>query len=265
VGNVLINPLVDRAGKLERVLAQVATDEPDSVHQLRVTGRRLNLVLWILDRSPAGGRDPGPQITMLRDEVRWLTSVAARARDLEVIAAQLDESTAKVALAERADEVARLLVVLKNSPADRLPGRLHDFAAGLKTREVDKAATKTVQRVVVRCDRELRRSLGALEDTPPSDAALHAVRKTMRRARYVAEIAAPALGNDVAAYSVALADCQENLGTHQDASVALAWLHGRRADLDIDPLLVQRLTRAQQRARGQFAVTKVPSLPRLSH
>jgi CHAD domain-containing protein len=54
----------------------------------------------------------------------------------------------------------------------------------------------------------------------PSDSALHGVRIKAKRARYAAELVAPAAGKQVRRFIERAKDLQDLLGDHQDAVVA---------------------------------------------
>jgi CHAD domain-containing protein len=76
-----------------------------------------------------------------------------------------------------------------------------------------------LERLWQRDFRRLRRAARALGDEP-SDEALHALRIRGKRARYAAELAAPALGKPTSRYLRESKRFQDVLGEHQDAVVA---------------------------------------------
>lgn len=256
VRQALVEPLLDRTQTLAEVLEQVRTDEPDSVHQLRVNGRRINVALWALGRATSKGAVAG-----LRDDVRWLTTIAARVRDLEVIAAQLEGEFAALATTERVRELLPLLEVLGDPRSRTLPQRLAKVAAEFPAKQLDRPAKKSSRKALNSADARMRAALDPLGQSHPPDQALHAVRKSMRRARYVAEMSAPVLGDLVADYAKALAQMQGTLGSHQDASVALAWLRSHRAELPPTDPVVERLIAVQSEARAAFNLEAVPARP----
>lgn len=253
----LVDPLLEKAQILATVLEQVRTDEPDAVHQLRVNGRRINVGLWVLGRATSRAA-----VLDLRDDVRWLTTIAGRVRDLEVIASQLEGEFAAVATAERLRELLPLLEVLADQRSRALPLNLRKALSEFPARQVSRSATKASRTSLRRADERMRTALDQFGGPDPPDQALHAIRKTMRRARYVAEVAAPALGDDATAYAKALAGVQETLGRHQDASVALSWLHAHRAALPPADGMVERLIAVQSEARAAFDPSEVPGRPR---
>ena len=78
-GDVVSAYVGAQAGRLKALDAAVRRDEPDAVHQMRVTTRRLRAVLqafpMVWPAATAG----------LRDELRWLGRVLGDARDAEVL------------------------------------------------------------------------------------------------------------------------------------------------------------------------------------
>ena len=63
----------------------------------------------------------------------------------------------------------------------------------------------------------------------PLDAALHELRKRVKRARYAAELVDPLVHGDASDFATKLADLQDVLGKLQDSVVADHWLRSRVA------------------------------------
>ena len=63
----------------------------------------------------------------------------------------------------------------------------------------------------------------------PQDAALHELRKRVKRARYAAELVDPLVHGDASDFAIKLADLQDVLGKLQDSVVADHWLRSRVA------------------------------------
>jgi CHAD domain-containing protein len=61
----------------------------------------------------------------------------------------------------------------------------------------------------------------------PQDAALHELRKRVKRARYAAELVDPLVHGDASDFALELADLQDVLGKLQDSVVADHWLRSR--------------------------------------
>jgi CHAD domain-containing protein len=84
--------------------------------------------------------------------------------------------------------------------------------------------------------KHLRNAVDDLPDPAP-DAALHAVRIRAKRARYAAEVVAPAFGKPARNFAKAVTEVQDVLGEHQDSVVAAAWLRANALTLG-DPRAV---------------------------
>jgi CHAD domain-containing protein len=69
----------------------------------------------------------------------------------------------------------------------------------------------------------VRRAVEQLGDTP-SDDALHRVRVRAKQCRYAAEACEPAFRKPARRLARAMAQLQNGLGEHQDATVAIDWL-----------------------------------------
>ncbi len=79
-GDVVSAYVGAQASRLKALDAAVRRDEPDAVHQMRVTTRRLRAVLQAFPMVW-----PEPATAGLRDELRWLGRVLGDARDAEVL------------------------------------------------------------------------------------------------------------------------------------------------------------------------------------
>ena len=83
-GEVVLGYLDEQAAKLGVLDLAVRRDKPDSVHQMRVTVRRLRSTLQSFT-----GILSGPETEHLQAELKWLGGVLGDARDNEVLADQL--------------------------------------------------------------------------------------------------------------------------------------------------------------------------------
>lgn len=215
---------------------------PDSVHQLRVSARRLRSGLQVfrplIDRTWADE---------LRAELAWAAGNLGDARDTEVLLDRLDDHSAlldeedarrvravvdpylreRLAVAEAAAleqmstpryyDLLRALVaavhdppltdVARESCADVLPTRM---------RHAWKRLAKDVRRLSVE---------GPAEEW-------HETRIAAKRARYAAEALAPIFGSKVHHVAQNLAEVTDILGTHQDAHVAQNMLREIAASAD---------------------------------
>ena len=213
---------------------------PDSVHQARVTCRRLRAALGtfspLLDRSVAGP---------VRVELQWAARVLSDARDAEVVHLRLsglvDEPDVSVvgpvrlrmerlfrARTESADaEVAETIASPRYSDLLAALGRLVDDppwtpAADL---EVDEAVPPLVRRDYSRLERRLVRA-GAITASVAHDVAVHDGRKAAKRLRYACEAVEPAWGDDATRVVEATTRITKALGERQDTVVSRRVLRG---------------------------------------
>lgn len=215
---------------------------PDSVHQMRVSARRLRSVLAsfapLFEREWADG---------LRGDLKWLASELGAIRDAEVLHDRLvkhaehlpepfaepAQSTLDRVLTRRADgALAGALAALRSDRHQFVIEDLVDAAnsprfTDLAYRTCDQALPPAMQRSW----RILDKSIRGLDLAGPS-AKWHAARIKAKRARYTAEALAPVFGKRAQRLARSLAEVTEVLGSHQDAHVAQEFLRENCTDLD---------------------------------
>lgn len=217
----------------------VRTDEPDAVHRMRVTVRRLRSAL----RSHRGlFTDAGTaRIAELNEELRWLGTVLGEARDQEVLGALLTDAIARLGPEECPGPVAERVaawaaagyrrswtaaVGVLDGPRyfalldelERLTDRppLRGRAGGAKaTRAFDECLRRERKRVRGRLAAAL-----ACSAADQRDIALHEARKAAKRARYAGEGAQATLGRPARRFARRMKEVQELLGVRQDALLA---------------------------------------------
>lgn len=234
-GEVVLAYLREQAAKLKSLDTAVRRDEPDAVHQMRVTARRLRStfqsfsMIW-----------PSSATGHLAGELKWLGRVLGDARDAEVLSeyfrAGLAGTPAELVLGpvqaritvhfapdaaasrsavletldsrryfEMLDELDRLAGEPPSAPAARAPSR--------------KVLPDAVARTYRRTRRRMRRAKRAPAG-PQRDVALHEARKAAKRARYAAEAVAPVFGKRARRFRKRMKSVQSVLGDHQDAVTA---------------------------------------------
>lgn len=271
-GEVLLGYLRRQVAELQQQAPRVRDDQPDSVHQMRMSARRLRAVL----RSAKSILGPGKAVdegspnfsrSELRAELKWLSGVLGMARDPEVIrdrltalmaeqpgalvvgaAAERIKQALGTAAREARDEV---LEVLGSDRYRRLIKALDSLAdtplpGGKARRKARKGLAKLVKKDV----RRLRRKAAALEQPKSEDAesdagpgsnpepdsrdvAFHDVRKAAKRVRYIAEAASLAKAKSADRVEEAAHIIHKILGQHQDSVVAREQL--RRLGLNSGP------------------------------
>jgi CHAD domain-containing protein len=236
-GDLVLAYVSAQAGRLKALDAAVRRDEPDSVHQMRVTTRRLRAALQafpaVLPKEATAG---------LRDELQWLGRVLGDARDAEVLERHFQAALAelptelvvgpaksRVTLHFAPEQAAARKAVLRALDSRRyfrlLDGldRLVDdppqtAAATAPADEVlPQAVTRAYHRTKRRMHRARRAPAGAARDT-----ALHEARKAAKRARYAADAVEPAFGGNARRFARRMKAVQSVLGDHQDAVTARA-------------------------------------------
>lgn len=202
-------------------------EDARDVHRTRVSARRLRSVLGAY---AAVIPDPGG----LRHELRWLGSVAAGLRQLDVLAAAFDDDP------ELLEEIARQRAA-ELDPARSQLGSVRTSHVLTALEELvdedgwsEQPAEPATRRVLSReTERVLARAEVAHLPGADRDARLHDVRKAAKRLRYSAELASPVLpaAAEVATRAERL---QEVLGARNDRVAAQRWLADlaqRRPDL----------------------------------
>ncbi|MFI1352961.1 CHAD domain-containing protein [Streptomyces sp. NPDC020898] len=210
----------------------VRQDTEESVHDMRVATRRLRSTFksfrTVLDREVT---DP------IGDELKWLAGELGVGRDQEVLAERLGTVLDELAptlvhgpirdrlgtwsRAESGGARRRLLGVL-DSP--RYLTLLDTLDAVVADPPVLEAAAKKPEKVLTKAVRKDFSKVSALIEEAmeqPSgtdrDLGLHETRKKVKRTRYAAETATPALGGPAKALVKSMKSLQSLLGDHQDS------------------------------------------------
>jgi CHAD domain-containing protein len=241
-GDVLLGYLEAQVGALKAYDPMVRTDEPDAVHQMRVTTRRLRSTL---QSFPVVSQ---PRAGELIAELRWLGQELGTARDAEVLAARLEQRLAGLpaemvvgpVAARVGDHFARIgadaLAAMRealDSPRyfallDSLDQLLeHGQRAAEGPVLQRRVLTKFVRRTYKRTRRRMKLALRLPANEPAdvahaAEVALHEARKAAKRARYAAEAVAPAFGPPARRFAKRMKKLQSVLGEHQDAVIARA-------------------------------------------
>ncbi|UKD57429.1 CHAD domain-containing protein [Amycolatopsis sp. FU40] len=220
---------------LARADLAVRLEEPEGVHDLRVAARRIRATLRTF--APVlGGRLAG----RFRSALRWLGASVGPARDIEVQRARffaaLEKLPPEVVSDEmrigaeqvfdaQADEAAAECAVVLDSPRylqllnalDVLLVVLREQSAGAQGKRARRPAAKVLPGLVWPVVEETDARVGAM---PGGAAAVHAVRKSVKRLRYAVEAAGSALPVDRDQVLKSLRGLQELLGEYQDSVVA---------------------------------------------
>jgi CHAD domain-containing protein len=236
-GEVVLAYLDAQATTLKALDPAVRRDEQDSVHQMRVTIRRLRGTLQSFPMIM-----PGLATRHLRDELKWLGGVLGDARDGEVLSEYLrarlagtppelvmGPAQARIRTHFAPREAAARRAVLEALDSPRYFGLLDELDRLLGDPPLAATAAEPAQQVlpgaVARAHRRTRRRMHRASRTQPGqqrDAALHETRKAAKRARYAAEAVRPVHGKKARRYAKRMKAVQSVLGDHQDAVNARA-------------------------------------------
>ncbi len=209
---------------------RVRRDLPDSVHQMRVAARRLRSGLRVF--SPLVDADWSRH---LRDELGWAASELGLSRDSEVLLARLDAHADELGDADaetihaHVDPLmqakvdagrAEALEAMRSERHLALLDALVDAAANPQlTAAAAAPAREALPPLFDKAWRKLAREVKALTLDGPSDE-WHETRITAKRARYAAEALVPVFGASAKGLATSLSNVTEQLGEHQDASIA---------------------------------------------
>ena len=234
-GDVVLAYLREHGERLGSLDPLVRADQPDSVHQMRVTTRRLRSTLQSFgDVIPRAGTEE------ILAGLKWLGGVLGEARDAEVLASRLMQNLrtipaelvlgpaqarvqghfAPIQAAARQNVLAALDSPRYFALRDALDGLLADpplsaDAARPAGRVLPGAARRTYRRT-----RRRMRQAGHTPPGHPQEAAYHEARKAAKRARYAGEAVTPAFGKEARRFTKQMKKVQTVLGDHQDAVVA---------------------------------------------
>jgi CHAD domain-containing protein len=234
-GDVVLAYLQRHAGRLSSLDPLVRGDEPDAVHQMRVTTRRLRSTL-----QSFGKIIPRPGTEGVLAELKWLGGVLGEARDAEVLASRLADNLRTIppelVLGPAEARVQRhfapiqaaarknVLTALDSARYFALRDALDELLADPPlSDEADRPAGDVLPGTARRTYRRTRRRIRTAGHTPSGggqETAYHEARKAAKRARYAGEAISPALGRDARRFTKQMKKIQSVLGDHQDAVVA---------------------------------------------
>lgn len=232
--DVLLSYLQNQIADIKRLDPEFRADQPESLHDLRVAVRRLRSALATYQLLLEDA-----QTVALREELKWFGGTLGRARDAEVLRAELTAAVggqpAELVLGSVAVRIdddlstsyqqgrAAALAALDETRYFRLLDQLDALVAEPQVSALGgKQALKVIPSSVAKDWRRLRRLARAADSvTGEMDRghALHQVRKAAKRLRYSAEAACPLIGRKAARLATAAKNLQTILGVHHDTVV----------------------------------------------
>jgi len=234
-GDVLVGYIEAQVATLKALDPMVRGNEPDAVHQMRTTTRRLRSALQSFTRFFSHS-----EAEQLTGELRWLGAVLGEARDAEVLAAhlvaRLGQLNAEQVVGPVADRItghfasigahaqAKIAEALDSPRYFAVLDHLDQLIAAppvtdLADRSAVEVLPAAVRRTYKKTSRRMRRALRAPEGER-GDVALHRARKAAKQARYAGEAVVPAFGNVASRFARRMKKLQAVLGEHQDAVIA---------------------------------------------
>lgn len=232
--------------------------DAEAIHELRIAGRRLRVALPVLALRPGGKRQ-----ARCRETLCALTRVSGAARDLDVAAGLLDaylavDTARGPKLVRRHMQAARRRshTHLAQALLDADIRRLRSDTTELLTRGAADQTTATASCAVLARARQ-RRLLARLATlgTAADMAALHSVRRSVRRLRYLLELHNELAGRATDAPRL-LKGLQDALGHIHDQHVLAAWLQGHARRARARAAHVHARQSYQFRARAEQAIAR---------
>ena len=255
----------------------VRADEWDSVHQMRVTIRKLRSLLKESEESFGLTED-----SWVLDELRQLAAILGVARDAEVLAEkhqqtldELDPELIRGPVRERLVDgsrrrydvgLRRSVTAMRSARYFRLLDALDELATAEPMPAEEHAAEPGNLGGAYKRLRKSVKTARAAEHTPDRDEALHRIRKSAKRLRYTAS----AIGRR-RVYEAAKT-VQTLLGDHQDAHVSRTHLaqqadaaHAAGEDTFTYGVLYQREDDLMQQRRGELNAALIQLKKAIGH
>jgi CHAD domain-containing protein len=205
----------------------------DAIHATRVGTRRFRSVLRVL-----GGVFEGGRAAALDAELAWFASALGTVRDRHVLRAHLDDALGELApelilgpvvarihrtlAAEEQEAMTKLAALMRTKRYFALLAEVRAWCDELSVVADEPAAH--VGSYLAKAVRKVRRRIKHVPAAAGRDEALHRARKAAKRARYIAELARPELGEEAHVLEKEMKRIQERLGLRQDRVVAAAFL-----------------------------------------
>jgi CHAD domain-containing protein len=209
-------------------------EDPEELHDMRVPTRRMRAAMKVFqDALPERAR-------WLREELRWVAQALGEVRDLDV---QIERFEAWKEEAEEGDSRALdkiigitqkrrgearkdMLAVLDSDRYELLESSFAEMlrrGPGREPSQADGPVTVVAPALISRRYRKWKKAAKRL-DGLSSPEAFHDVRKKGKRLRYTLEFFSEVYGEPVQGLVKSLKALQDDLGDHQDAVVADAYL-----------------------------------------
>ncbi len=215
--------LDERAGMLLHHLSGALRGDDEAIHEMRVAGRRLRVILLLLARKPRGRR-----VRRVRRILKRLIRAAATSRDLDVCLSLFDEHVRAHGLVSgHVRELRRRFHAGRRRDRSRMVDAMQDQDLPALRRDLGTIVARGGERrsAVMTRTREARDAMGESllagghtlgERFDPDE--LHDLRRRIRRLRYLAEVVTE-LGGENSPRPRQLRRLQDRLGRIHDAHV----------------------------------------------
>lgn len=217
----------------------VRLSEPDAVHKMRVSVRRIRSTLGsyrrLLDEPRARElerrlKEIAAELGVVRDaevlQERLLAEVAEQPVEL-VLGPVQRHIVERLGSAEHSGRTALMQTLAGDDYANLLDELLDFVRTGITAGSAaSRRARAVLPKLVARRYRKLARrvKVASRADGDAAATALHEARKAAKQVRYAADAVEPAFGSDAAALASQAKKVQEVLGEHQDSVMATAAL-----------------------------------------
>lgn len=222
----------------------VIAGDVESIHQLRVSSRRLRAAIELFSSVLYSSA-----LKLYRRDIPWIAHQAGEVRNCDVLETIFKERARKLdpALKESLDPVVAAIGVERAAAHSQL---IHDLSSkryqSLVARlssppiKMARASAKLGLAAADLLEPSLRRAAkkGAkLDDEAPS-ADFHKLRVRVKRLRYVLEMVPAMAGKRHRKALARIEELQELLGNYNDVSTAIAWLHNYAASSGAPPATI---------------------------
>jgi CHAD domain-containing protein len=257
-------------GRLRGLGPEAGRGDPEGVHRLRTSSRRLRSELRTF-RVLVDAHWARP----LEDDLKWLAGLLGAVRDIDVLKERLRRSSGEalgdlgllfLTLDERHAEASRALreALAGDRHRDLLRRLAEAAAAPVLQPEAAGPCRSALPPLVASAWKAVKKRGRALGPRDP-DEDFHEVRKRAKRARHAAECVADALdpgpAEDARRFARLANEVQDVLGEHQDAIVAAREVRRIAGDHPADGVfnlacgrLLERQEHAARRSRDRFFV-----------
>lgn len=253
---------------VRRLSPAAARADVKSLHDWRVAVRRLRTLLRVL---PHGGKDGLPRASAMQAEWRGWARRCGPARDADVwartmkelglrrILARTPQGRALLTAGERrrrslhASLRRRLTSAAYRTLLDRTHALVQEDVAAWLRKQPDRVVQRLVSCAFQRLTRKAQRRMAGLS-TAPTPSHAHAIRRAIRRARYLADTGHRILPKTAARLKRPLVRLQAALGDAHDADVQMRLLKGlpRETAAPVRQLLRKERAKAIERFRRDF-------------